>query len=195
MSTANPHASPRRSATLFALLGLAVLSVAGLSACIGTTPLSIETVIKALTGSPSIDPVLQQIVIDFRLPRILTSILAGAALATAGLMMQTIFRNPLADPFVLGVNSGASLGVAIVLLALAPSRAQPDSRPWCIGADFTDPCIQWRRSDHALHRISAVPKSRHHVGADHRPNDQLYSRRPREYSDVFQHGRALTVVP
>ena len=121
MSTANPHTSPRRSATLFALLSLAVLSVAGLSACIGTTPLSIETVIKALTGSPSIDPVLQQIVIDFRLPRILTSILAGAALATAGLMMQTIFRNPLADPFVLGVNSGASLGVAIVLLALAPT--------------------------------------------------------------------------
>jgi iron complex transport system permease protein len=104
MSTSNPHASPRRSATLFALLGLAVLSVAGLSACIGTIPLSIETVIK-----------------DFRLPRILTSILAGAALATAGLMMQTIFRNPLADPFVLGVNSGASLGVAIVLLALAPT--------------------------------------------------------------------------
>ena len=98
-----------------------MLSVAGLSACIGTIPLSIETVIKALTGSPDIDPVLQQIVIDFRLPRILTSILAGAALATAGLMMQTIFRNPLADPFVLGVNSGASLGVAIVLLALAPT--------------------------------------------------------------------------
>ena len=121
MSTANPHASPRRSATLFALLGLAVLSVAGLSACIGSTALSIETVFKALTGAPDIDPVLQQIVIDFRLPRILTSILAGAALATAGLMMQTIFRNPLADPFVLGVNSGASLGVAIVLLALAPT--------------------------------------------------------------------------
>lgn len=121
MSTANPHASPRRSATLFALLSLAVLFVAAFSACIGTTPLSIETVLKALTGSADIDPVLQQIVIDFRLPRILTSILAGAALATAGLMMQTIFRNPLADPFVLGVNSGASLGVAIVLLALAPT--------------------------------------------------------------------------
>ncbi len=121
MSATSSHPSPRRSAVLFTLLGLAVLLVAAFSACIGTTPLSIETVVKALTGSPDIDPVLQQIVIDFRLPRILTSILAGAALATAGLMMQTIFRNPLADPFVLGVNSGASLGVAIVLLALAPT--------------------------------------------------------------------------
>jgi iron complex transport system permease protein len=72
-------------------------------------------------GSPNVDPILQQIIIDFRMPRILTAILAGSALATAGLMMQTIFRNPLADPFVLGVNSGASLGVAVVLLALAPA--------------------------------------------------------------------------
>ncbi len=60
-------------------------------------------------------------VVDFRLPRIVTALLAGAALATAGLMMQTVFRNPLADPFVLGINSGASLGVAVVLLALAPT--------------------------------------------------------------------------
>ncbi len=67
------------------------------------------------------NPVHQQIIVDFRLPRVFTAMLAGAALATAGLMMQTVFRNPLADPFVLGVNSGASLGVALVLLALAPA--------------------------------------------------------------------------
>ena len=121
MSTAVPTYPPRRSALLFCALGFALLLLAGLSACIGSTPLSFEVVLKALVGAPDIDPVLQQIVIDFRLPRILTSMLAGAALATAGLMMQTIFRNPLADPFVLGVNSGASLGVAIVLLALAPT--------------------------------------------------------------------------
>jgi len=113
--------SSRRSIVLFGVLGLSVLLLAGLSACIGTTPLSLETVFKAIVGAPDINPVIQQIVIDFRLPRVLTAILAGAALATAGLMMQTIFRNPLADPFVLGVNSGASLGVAIVLLALAPT--------------------------------------------------------------------------
>ena len=121
MSTIAPTSSPPRSALLFSALGIALLLLAGLSTCIGTTPLSPTVVLKALAGAAEIDPVLQQIVVDFRLPRIVTSMLAGAALAAAGLMMQTIFRNPLADPFVLGVNSGASLGVAIVLLALAPS--------------------------------------------------------------------------
>ena len=67
---------------------------------------------------------LKQILWDFRLPRILTAILAGAALSTAGLLMQTLFRNPLADPFVLGVNSGASLGVALMLLLFIPLQIE-----------------------------------------------------------------------
>ena len=106
---------------MFGLLVIATLAIAIVSACYGTAQLPLDTVFKTITGSAEVDPVLKQIVIDFRLPRILTALLAGAALATAGLMMQTVFRNPLADPFVLGVNSGASLGVAIVLLALAPA--------------------------------------------------------------------------
>lgn len=103
------------------LSGLAILLIAALSACLGSVSLPLEVVLKTLAGSTEVDPVMRQIVLDFRLPRILTSLLAGAALGTAGLLMQTVFRNPLADPFVLGVNSGASLGVAIVLLALAPA--------------------------------------------------------------------------
>jgi iron complex transport system permease protein len=59
----------------------------------------------------------RQIVLLFRLPRALTALLAGAGLGLAGLQMQTLFRNPLADPGVLGVNSGASLGVALIVLA------------------------------------------------------------------------------
>ena len=109
---------------LFGLLGVAIFLVALLSTCAGTVILGPKEVIKALTLAPGVDPVLQQIIVDFRLPRILTAMISGAALATAGLMMQTVFRNPLADPFVLGVNSGASLGVAIVLLALAPAGIQ-----------------------------------------------------------------------
>ncbi|MGC6424658.1 MAG: FecCD family ABC transporter permease [Lentimonas sp.] len=100
------------------LSGLIVLVV--LSACVGSVRFSPTTVMEAILGSEFVDPRHQQIIIDFRLPRIVTAVLAGAALATAGLIMQTVFRNPLADPFVLGVNSGASLGVALVLLALAP---------------------------------------------------------------------------
>ena len=114
-------ANIRRTTLVFLLSGLGILALAALSACLGSVPLPLDTVLKTLTGSADVDPVLRQIILDFRLPRILTAILAGAALGMAGLLMQTVFRNPLADPFVLGVNSGASLGVAIVLLALAPA--------------------------------------------------------------------------
>ncbi|MBN2050651.1 MAG: iron ABC transporter permease, partial [Spirochaetales bacterium] len=59
-----------------------------------------------------------RILFDFRLPRALTALLAGAALGVSGLFMQTLFRNPLAGPSVLGLNAGASLGVALVVLAV-----------------------------------------------------------------------------
>lgn len=110
-----------RCLLLFAVLSVGLCVIALASACLGSQILSPQTILQAISGSPEVDTILQQIIVDFRLPRIATAILAGAALATAGLMMQTIFRNPLADPFVLGVNSGASLGVAIVILILAPA--------------------------------------------------------------------------
>lgn len=53
---------------------------------------------------------------EFRFPRVIVAMLAGASLSVSGLIMQTIFRNPLAGPYVLGVSSGASLGVALVVL-------------------------------------------------------------------------------
>lgn len=62
------------------------------------------------------DPVNRSIIFDFRLPKALTAILTGAAISVAGLVMQTHFRNPLAGPYVLGVSSGASLGVAVFML-------------------------------------------------------------------------------
>lgn len=58
----------------------------------------------------------QQIIVNFRLPKALTAVIAGVSLSLAGLIMQTLFRNPLAGPYVLGVSSGATLGVAIVVL-------------------------------------------------------------------------------
>lgn len=95
--------------------------VSTLSICVGSINFSVPEVYQALVGSESVNPVYQQIIVDFRLPQVLTALLAGAALGTAGLLMQTVFRNPLADPFVLGVNSGASLGVAVVLLLIGPT--------------------------------------------------------------------------
>lgn len=110
-----------RTALVLIISAIAIVVLGLLSLSIGSVKLPISDVLRALTGSEAVDPVIQQIIYDFRMPRILTAILAGAALGTAGLLMQTVFRNPLADPFVLGVNSGASLGVALVLLALAPA--------------------------------------------------------------------------
>lgn len=72
-------------------------------------------VVSALTGDAGDGPI-RFIVLESRLPQALTALLAGAALASSGLMLQTVFRNPLAGPSILGITSGASLGVALVLL-------------------------------------------------------------------------------
>ena len=72
-------------------------------------------VVSALTGDAGDGPI-RFIVLESRMPQALTALLAGAALASSGLMLQTVFRNPLAGPSILGITSGASLGVALVLL-------------------------------------------------------------------------------
>lgn len=74
-------------------------------------------VFSILFGGGSSVSAWEEIVLSLRLPKALTAVLAGAALAATGLAMQTLFRNPLAGPFVLGINAGASLGVALVVLA------------------------------------------------------------------------------
>ncbi|MCK6616186.1 MAG: iron ABC transporter permease [Cyclobacteriaceae bacterium] len=79
----------------------------------------IETLTILLGGEPSV-PVWKDIVLDFRLSKALTGVFAGAALSVSGLLMQTLFRNPLAGPDVLGLSSGASLVVAIVVMAGVP---------------------------------------------------------------------------
>ena len=105
----------RRQRILFLLFGVlaAVLFVVDLS--VGAVPIPIREVLAALTGSGN-DPVTAKIVVNIRLLKAVVALLAGAALAVSGLQMQTLFRNPLAGPYVLGISSGASLGVAIFLL-------------------------------------------------------------------------------
>ena len=82
----------------------------------GSIPVSIRDIFSVFFGKGA-DAINSEILLNFRLPKAITAILAGASLSVAGLMMQTLFRNPLADPFILGVSSGASLGVAIVMMA------------------------------------------------------------------------------
>lgn len=80
------------------------------------------------------DSINREILINFRLPKAITAILSGSALAVAGLMMQTLFRNPLADPYVMGVSSGASLGVAIVMLSSGLTIGLASSLPIVLAA-------------------------------------------------------------
>jgi iron complex transport system permease protein len=84
---------------------------------LGSVNLKISEVFQALTGHSGSD--VETIVMKFRLPKALTAMFVGIALSLSGLQMQTLFRNPMAGPYVLGVSSGASLGVAIVILGFS----------------------------------------------------------------------------
>ena len=102
----------RLIAILFAgLIGLFVISVS-----VGSVSIPFWDVVRIFLGEVPPKNSWSHIVFTLRLPRAITGVLAGAALAVSGLLMQTLFRNPLAGPFVLGISSGASLGVALVVL-------------------------------------------------------------------------------
>jgi len=83
---------------------------------LGSVSLSLGDIWNTLTGNSN-DMIYREIILNHRIPKALTAILAGAALSVAGVMMQTLFHNPLAGPDVLGVTSGASLGVALLTLS------------------------------------------------------------------------------
>ena len=104
-----------RTTILFTLLATAVAALFVADLAVGSTSIAMSEVWAALTGG-NCDEATRDIVLKIRLIKAVMAILAGAALAVSGLQMQTLFRNPLAGPYVLGVSSGASLGVAIFLL-------------------------------------------------------------------------------
>ena len=107
----------RRESVVLAVLCAALAVAFLLSIALGSVWIPLNHVGSILIGNGAGEnPEYVVIVQDVRLPLALTALLAGAALGIAGLQMQTLFRNPLADPFALGISSGASLGVAMVLL-------------------------------------------------------------------------------
>ena len=99
---------------LFALLAVLCAVLFVVDVAVGSVAISFGDVVNALLGKGSAE--MRSIVLDIRLVRALTAVLAGAALSVSGLQMQILFRNPLAGPYVLGVSAGASLGVALFLL-------------------------------------------------------------------------------
>ncbi|GEP52024.1 iron ABC transporter [Flavobacterium noncentrifugens] len=99
------------------IIGTALLFVLNIS--LGSVSIPVKEVFQSLTGGNASKESWHYIIINYRLPKAITAVLVGMGLSVSGLLMQTLFRNPLAGPYVLGLSSGASLGVAFVILGSA----------------------------------------------------------------------------
>lgn len=100
----------------FVFLSISLLLLFMINVSLGSVSIPIKDIFEILSGSSTDNNSWQIIILNFRLPKAITAILVGSGLGVSGLLMQTLFRNPLAGPFVLGISSGASLGVALLIL-------------------------------------------------------------------------------
>ncbi|WP_339654988.1 iron ABC transporter permease [Flavobacterium frigidarium] len=106
----------KRNSILFIILIIAAFALFIINISLGSIAIPLKDVFKSITGSIASKETWQYIIVNYRLPKAITAILVGMGLATSGLLMQTLFKNPLAGPYVLGLSSGASLGVAMIIL-------------------------------------------------------------------------------
>jgi iron complex transport system permease protein len=100
----------------FILLSIVLIAVWFLNITLGSIHIPFEDVFTAVFNGEVSKDSWKTIIQDYRIPKAITAVLVGAGLSISGLLMQTLFRNPLAGPFVLGISSGASLGVALLIL-------------------------------------------------------------------------------
>ncbi|HEU5181904.1 MAG TPA: iron ABC transporter permease [Candidatus Polarisedimenticolia bacterium] len=121
-----PRLTRRRIVVVLALLGTALLAGAAVALSIGSASVPLPTLLRALAGA-SVPPEVETILIQVRLARILLAALTGAALACAGTAFQAVLRNPLADPYILGISGGAAVGAILVSLGgvAGPAWARP----------------------------------------------------------------------
>ncbi len=110
--------SPRRVITILSVLTVILLftGIAGLS--VGSVPVSFANVVNSLFNCDCVDAMERTIIIDIRLPRLLLAMVVGAGLSIAGAVLQALLRNPLAEPYILGISSGGTVG-AILAIGLA----------------------------------------------------------------------------
>ena len=106
----------KRNTILFLLLALVLILMFFINISLGAVTIPFKEVCASLTGGHASKSTWEYIIINYRLPKAITAVLVGTGLSISGLLMQTLFRNPLAGPYVLGLSSGASLGVAFVIL-------------------------------------------------------------------------------
>ncbi|MCE1154939.1 MAG: iron ABC transporter permease [Bacteroidales bacterium] len=114
---------------LFIPAVLALLIFFILDLMLGSIDIPFGDFLALLNGSHE-NTIYREILLNYRLPKAITAVIAGASLSLSGLLMQTLFRNPLADPYILGVSSGAGLGVAITLMAASFLPAVLISTGW-----------------------------------------------------------------
>jgi iron complex transport system permease protein len=107
----------RRNTILFFVFSFLVLAVFFLQLLLGSVAIPFSEVLHILSHQASSNEAWKNIVIESRLPAAIAALLAGGGLSVSGLQMQTMFRNPVAGPYVLGISAGASLGVALFILA------------------------------------------------------------------------------
>jgi iron complex transport system permease protein len=109
----------KRNTILFSLISIGFIALFFINIRLGSITIPFEDVYTSLTGGKASKSTWEYIIINYRLPKAITAVLVGMGLSISGLLMQTLFRNPLAGPYVLGLSSGASLGVAFVILGAA----------------------------------------------------------------------------
>jgi iron complex transport system permease protein len=107
----------KRNTILFFVFSFLVLAVFFLQLLLGSVAIPFSEVLNILSHQASSNEAWKNIVIESRLPAAIAALLAGGGLSVSGLQMQTMFRNPVAGPYVLGISAGASLGVALFILA------------------------------------------------------------------------------
>ncbi|WP_426092637.1 iron chelate uptake ABC transporter family permease subunit [Flavobacterium sp. DSR3-2] len=105
-----------RNTVLFIFLTIGMFFLFVINISLGSVSIPVKDVFRSLTGENASKETWEYIIINYRLPKATAATLVGMGLSISGLLMQTLFRNPLAGPYVLGLSSGASLGVAIVIL-------------------------------------------------------------------------------
>lgn len=107
-----------RNTLLFTFLSLILLLTLLLNISFGQVSIPVKEIFRSLFNVQAEKETWEYIIMNFRLPKAITAILVGSGLSISGLLMQTLFRNPLAGPYVLGLSSGSSLGVAFVILGV-----------------------------------------------------------------------------
>lgn len=109
----------RRTVIIVACLAAALLAAALIALSLGSVPVSLSSVAGSLTGSTTVSDAERTIVLDIRLPRLLLAIIVGSGLSVAGLVFQALLRNPLAEPYILGISSGGTAGAVLAMMLSA----------------------------------------------------------------------------